>query len=129
MGIKNISKWVVVAGTLLIWVVKFLVRPFIHVPLQLKPLVGVAPNFIGSFLLPFGACWLFQRIFRLRTLDELRITCWFGLMLVIVNEYLQLIPYFGRTFDYLDIVFSVIGTWLGYLVFSRIMIRNMLVAG
>jgi len=50
-------------------------------------------------------------------------------MLVIVNEYLQLIPYFGRTFDYLDIVFSVIGTWLGYLVFSRIMIRNMLVAG
>ena len=128
MGIKNISKWVVIGGTLVIWVIKFLVRPFIHVPLLLKPFVGVAPNFIGSFLLPFGACWLFQRIFRLRTLDELWATCWFGLMLVVVNEYLQLIPFFGRTFDYLDIAFSVIGTGLGYLVFSRIMIRSTITA-
>ncbi len=125
MQLKAISRKIVVAGVLLIWVVKFLIRPFVHIPSAFKLLMGIAPNLIGSFLLPFGACWFFQRIFKLQTQHELAITCYFGLLLVIVNEYLQLIPFFGRTFDYLDILSSVAGVFLGHFVFAR-MIRNSL---
>jgi glycopeptide antibiotics resistance protein len=82
--------------------------------------VGFTPNLIGSFLLPFGACWLFQRFFRLQTTADLRFTCSVGLLLVIINEYLQLIPVFGRTFDYLDILFSVVGVVIGYHVFAKL---------
>lgn len=121
MYLKNISRWTVITGTLLIWTVKFLIRPLVHIPPLLQPLVGFAPNLIGSFLLPFGACWFFQRYFRLQTQRDLTFTCSFGLLLVIINEYLQLIPVFGRTFDYLDIFSSVIGVFCGHLVFGRLM--------
>lgn len=121
MNLKIVSKWMMITGTLLIWTVKFFIRPFVHIPHAIKPLVGLAPNLIGSFLLPFGACWFFQRFFRLQTQADLTFTCAFGLLLVIINEYLQRIPFFGRTFDYLDIVSSVIGVFLGHLVFSRLM--------
>jgi hypothetical protein len=121
MYLKIVSKWVVIAGTLLIWTVKFIIRPFVHIPHPLKPFVGFAPNLIGSFLLPFGACWFFQRFFKLQTRADLTFTCSFGLLLVIINEYLQLIPIFGRTFDYLDIFSSVVGVFCGHLVFGRLM--------
>jgi len=124
MYIKTVSKWVMISGTLLIWAVKFLIRPFVHIPHLLKPLVGFAPNLIGSFLLPFGACWFFQRFFKLRTAADLTFTCCFGLLLVIINEYLQLIPVFGRTFDYLDIFSSVVGVFCGHLVFARLMVSQ-----
>lgn len=112
-----------IIGTLVIWSIKFLIRPFVYIDPVFKPLVGLAPNLIGSFLLPFGACWFFQRIFRLETDLDLNITCCFGLLLVVINEYLQLIPIFGRTFDYLDILSSVIGVFLGHLFFRKLMIR------
>lgn len=115
----------VIAGTLLIWSIKFIIRPFVHIPHVWKPLAGFAPNLIGSFLLPFGACWFFQRFFRLQTNADLNFTCCFGLLLVIINEYLQLIPVFGRTFDYLDIISSVLGVFLGHLVFARLMVSQM----
>ena len=121
MYLKNISKWIMITGTLLIWTVKFIIRPFVHIPFALKPLIGFAPNLVGSFLLPFGACLFFQRFFRLETSRQLAFTCSFGLLLVIINEYLQLIPFFGRTFDYLDIFSSVIGVFFGHLVFARLM--------
>jgi len=124
MQLKNISKWIVIAGTILIWTVKFIIRPFVHIPHSLKPFVGFAPNLIGSFLLPFGACWFFQRFFKLQTQADLIFTCCFGLLLVIINEYLQLIPVFGRTFDYLDILASVAGAFIGYFVFARLMVKQ-----
>lgn len=120
MHIKQLSKRVVICGTLLIWMIKFVIRPFVHIPHGLKAIVGVTPNLIGSFLLPFGACWMFQRFFRLQTTSDLRFTCSIGLLLVIINEYLQLIPVFGRTFDYLDILFSFVGVLIGYQVFAKI---------
>ena len=122
MHLKLISKWTVICGTIAIWAVKFLIRPFVHIPDHVKPLAGLAPNLIGSFLLPFAACWLFQRYFRLQTAVDLTFTSCFGLLLVIINEYLQLIPVFGRTFDYLDIFSSVIGVFLGHLAFARLMV-------
>jgi hypothetical protein len=121
MYLKNVSRWIVITGTLLIWSIKFLVRPFVHVPHLLKPLIGFAPNLVGSFLLPFGACWFFQKYFKLQTAADLSFTCCFGLVLVVINEYLQLIPVFGRTFDYLDILSSVVGVFLGHLVFAKLM--------
>lgn len=121
MYLKKISRLIVIMGTLLIWTIKFIIRPFFHIPHELKALVGFAPNLIGSFLLPFGACWFFQRFFKLQTEADLRFTCGFGLILVIINEYLQLIPVFGRTFDYLDILFSVVGVFFGHFVFARYM--------
>lgn len=120
MQLKKISKWVVISGVLFIWAIKLLIRPFIHIPELLKPLVGLAPNLVGSFLLPFGACLFFQRFFRLQTTRDLNFTCSFGLLLVIINEYLQRIPVFGRTFDYLDIISSVAGVFIGYIVFARL---------
>lgn len=123
MPLKRISKQIMIIGTLLIWMIKFLIRPFVHIDPSLKPLIGLAPNLIGSFLLPFGACWFFQRFFRLENDRDLNITCCFGLLLVVINEYLQLIPLFGRTFDYLDILSSVIGVFFGHLSFRRLMVR------
>lgn len=121
MYLKNISKWTIIIGTLLIWTVKFVIRPFVYIPSSVKPLIGLAPNLVGSFLLPFGACLFFQRFFRLETHTHLTFTCSFGLLLVIINEYLQLIPFFGRTFDYLDIFSSVIGVFCGHLLFAKLM--------
>jgi hypothetical protein len=121
MYLKTVSKWTMIVGTLLIWTVKFIVRPFIHIPHGIKPLVGLAPNLVGSFLLPFGACLFFQRFFRLQSSSDLTFTCSFGLLLVTINEYLQMIPLFGRTFDYLDIFSSVVGVFCGHLVFARLM--------
>ncbi len=123
MPLKKISKQIMIIGTLLIWMIKFLIRPFVHIDPTFKPLIGLAPNLIGSFLLPFGACWFFQRFFRLENDRDLNITCCFGLLLVVINEYLQLIPIFGRTFDYLDILSSVIGVFFGHLSFRRLMVR------
>lgn len=123
MPLKRISKQIMIIGTLLIWMIKFLIRPFVHIDSTFKPLIGLAPNLIGSFLLPFGACWFFQRFFRLENDRDLNITCCFGLLLVVINEYLQLIPIFGRTFDYLDILSSVIGVFFGHLSFRRLMVR------
>ncbi|MDE3236919.1 MAG: hypothetical protein KGO81_13275 [Bacteroidota bacterium] len=124
MHLKKTSRLLVVSGTLLIWIIKFIIRPFVHVPIAFKLFIGSAPNLIGSFLLPFGACWLFGRIFKMQTVADVRITCWFGLMLVIINEYLQLIPIFGRTFDYADIIFSFAGCLMGYWVYGKLLLRS-----
>lgn len=124
MNPKTVSRSVVIAGTLLIWTVKFLIRPYVHIPHSWKPLFGLAPNLIGSFLLPFGACWLFPWMFGMQTIRELKLACWFGLVLVVINEYLQLIPFFGRTFDYLDILSSFIGVFFGYLAFALLLQRG-----
>lgn len=122
-SLRNTSKTLVVAGTLVIWMVKLVVRPYVAIPDFLQPITDIAPNLIGSFLLPFGACWLLPRVFGLRTVKEVKVACLLGLILVVINEFLQLIPVFGRTFDYLDILSSFLGVFLGYASFTRLMHR------
>ncbi len=121
MYLKKYSQWIVVTGTLLIWCIKFLIRPFISIPSQFNILLGIAPNLLGSFMLPFFAHWFLKRFISLQTKYELTVACLFGLLLVIINEYIQRIPFFGRTFDYLDILSSVIGVMMGHLVFGKLM--------
>src|SRR5215471_4215539 len=109
----KLSRSAMIIGTLVIWSIKFIVRPYVPVPFLLQPLVDVAPNLIGSVLIPFGAYLFFKKYFKLETLQQLRFTCLFGLMLGIIDEYLQLISFLGRTFDYLDILATFMGVYIG----------------
>ncbi len=126
MNISSISKKIVVAGTLIIWTIKYIIRPNYVTAEPLKFLLGISPNFIGSFLIPFGACWFFgnknhllARAFQINSSNELKKVCLTGMGMLIINEYLQQIPFFGRTFDYFDMLFSAIGLFISYLVFAK----------
>ena len=127
MEIKRISKWVVIIDALIILSIKFGFRPLIDFDQPMKFILGIAPNLLGSFLIPFGACWFFSgkefwiaKIFRIHSLSDLRLVCMLGFTMLVINEYLQLIPFFGRTFDYFDILFSIAGLATSYFVFARI---------
>jgi hypothetical protein len=126
MELKQISKRLVIVGTLLIWAIKFIVRPLGLFDDPTRFFLGIAPNLFGSFLIPFGAYWFFSgknfliaRVFKIQSVYDLRLVCILGLSMLIVNEYLQLIPFFGRTFDVYDIFSSAIGLFFAYLAFSK----------
>lgn len=130
MDFRLTCKWLVIAGTLLIWTIKYLVRPLHLFDEPVSWFLGIAPNLLGSFLIPFGAMWFFDgrnhllaRVFRLQSVNDLRLVCLVSFALLVVNEYLQKIPFFGRTFDYADIVVSAIGLAASYLFFSRALPR------
>src|ERR1043166_7035906 len=127
MDLKQISKWVVITGAIIIFSIKLVIRPLRLFDDPLRFLLGIAPNLIGSFLIPFGAWWFFSgqnyllaRIFHIRSNYDLRVVCILGFIMLVFNEYLQLIPVFGRTFDYYDIIFSGVGLITSYFVFARI---------
>ena len=133
MELKQISKWLVITGALIIWTIKSGIRPFHVFNDPVEFFLGIAPNLIGSFLIPFGACWFFSgrdfllaRIFRIQSQNHLRIVCLMGFSMLVINEYLQLIPYFGRTFDYYDILFSAAGLTGSYFVFGKLLVRYQL---
>lgn len=93
--------------------------------------LNIAPNLLGSFLIPFGAYWFFSgrnflvaRVFKIETPYDLRLVCLLGFGMLIVNEYMQLIPFFGRTFDYNDILFSSVGLLASSFVFGKIQSRK-----
>ncbi|MBL7729577.1 MAG: hypothetical protein JNM88_00245, partial [Chitinophagaceae bacterium] len=82
MQLKQLSKWLVIGGTLLIWTIKFIIRPMQVAEGSFAFLLGIAPNLLGSFLIPFGACWFFSgrnhlvaRVFRVTNPFELRLVC------------------------------------------------------
>ncbi len=131
MDIKYISKWMVIAGALIIWAIKFIIRPAQLVSPPFDFVLGIAPNLLGSFLLPFGAYWLgdsrhirLGRFIQIHTITGLRQFCCISFTLLVINEYLQKIPLFGRTFDLFDILFSVTGLALSYLVVSRLQLKQ-----
>ena len=125
MFLKNWSKYLLIAGILLIWSTKLLIRPYVRIDATFSFLMGVAPNLLGSLLVLFGAYWLFShphilggRLQRVSLFSDMRIVCLTGFLLGVINEYLQRITFFGRTFDYYDILFSAIGLLGGYYFFS-----------
>jgi hypothetical protein len=130
MELKQFSKRIFIIGTLVIWAIKFIIRPLHLFDDPAKFFLGIAPNLFGSFLIPFAAYWFFSgrdflvaRVFRIQSAYDLRLVCVMGFGMLIINEYLQLIPFFGRTFDYNDIVFSSVGLMASYFVFARIQQR------
>jgi len=131
MELKQISKWVVITGTLLIWIIKYIIRPMHLFDDPTRFFLNIAPNLLGSFLIPFGAYWFFSgrnffvaRLFKISCAYDLRLVCTMGFGMLVVNEYLQLIPFFGRTFDYNDILFSSVGLIVSYFVFNKIQLRK-----
>jgi hypothetical protein len=136
MELKQISKWLVITGTLLIWTIKFIIRPLQLVDDPFRFFLNIAPNLFGSFLIPFAAYWFFTgrdffvaRIFRIQSAYDLRVVCLMGFGMLVVNEYLQRIPFFGRTFDYNDIAFSSVGLIISCFVFSHLELRLRIQAG
>jgi len=126
MELKHISKWFVITGALVIWLIKFIIRPLHLFDEPLKFFLGIAPNLFGSFLIPFAAYWFFSgrnfliaRVFRIQSPYDLRLVCLLGFGMLVVNEYLQQVPFFGRTFDYNDILFSSVGLLLSGFVFGK----------
>ena len=119
MGLQKTSILYLVVGIILIVLVKFIFRSYYHYSPLLDLLLNISPNLIGSFLLPFGAYTFFKKYFIFQTRHQVLLVCILGFCLVVVNELLQLIPFFKRTFDILDIVFSVLGISLGYIVFCK----------
>jgi hypothetical protein len=121
MFLKSASKWIVIFSTLMIWVIKLFLRHLSdHAPVT-DYFLGVAPNFIGSFSLVFGAYWLFEKYFFLfRSMTDLKLQMALFFLLLVFNELLQKIPYFGRTFDWNDILFSAFGLFLSYRVFGKL---------
>lgn len=122
--------WVVITGAMIIWLIKFGIRPACDCEAPLKFFLGIAPNLLGSVLVPFGACWFFSgrnffaaRFFHIHSFSDLRQVCFIGFGLLLINEYLQLIPVFGRTFDYFDILSSAIGLSVAYFIYARILSR------
>lgn len=133
MQLRTACKNIVVAGTLIIWLIKFFIRPFFQPTGTAGFLAGVSPNLLGSFLLPFGAYWLYThpaffngRLLRFSFFSDVRIVCLFGFGLLVANEYLQLIPFFRRTYDYFDIVFSALGLVISYNSFLALQHRQVL---
>ena len=131
MEIKQISKWFIITGTLVIWTIKFIVRPLHLFDDPTRFFLNIAPNLVGSFLIPFGAYWFFSgrnfliaRVFKIETSYDLRLVCLLGFGMLIVNEYLQRIPFFGRTFDLNDILFSSVGLLASNFVFGKLQTRN-----
>ena len=124
MELRTLSLRFTLAGTLLIWAVKFFLRPYVDMNGPLQFMAGIAPNLIGSFLVPFAAYWLYThprffngQLLRFYFFSDNRIVCLTGFVLALVNEYIQLIPVFGRTFDYYDILFSALGLLLAFYSF------------
>lgn len=111
---KDFCRWITITGVLVIWTVKWAVRPYFHFNPASTFSLGITPNLLGSFLLPPGANWLLSKYIDLQMTLVLHWFCIVCFCLLVINEYLQLIPFFGRTFDYFDIIASAIGLYLSY---------------
>jgi hypothetical protein len=130
MQLKQISKHIVIIGTLIIWAIKYIIRPLHLFEYPMTFFLGIAPNLLGSFLIPFGAYWFFSgrnffiaRVFRIQSAYDLKLVCMLGFGMLVVNEYLQRISFFGRTFDFYDILFSSAGLAVSYFVFIKLQRR------
>lgn len=131
MQLKQTSKRLVIGGAIIIWIIKYLIRPLQLFDDPLKFFLNIAPNLLGSFLVPFAVYWFFNgrsfiknKVFRMETPYHLSLVCLSGFGMLVINEYLQQIPFFGRTFDFNDIFFSSIGLLFSYFVLFRFLSRK-----
>ncbi len=119
MQLRRFCKYMVLGGAFIIEFIKWVVRPYFHLVQPFKFIMGIMPNLFGSFLLPIGCYWLLNRYINLFSALQLKLFCVICFVLLVINELLQLIPVFGRTFDLNDILASAVGLLLSYIFCSR----------
>ena len=115
MFLKNYCKYFVIIGAIIIEFIKWVVRPYFHLVQPLKFIMGIMPNLFGAFLLPIGCYWLLNRYINLFSAIQFQFFCLLCFALLVFNEVLQLIPFFGRTFDWNDILASAAGLLASYV--------------
>ena len=124
MYLKNFCKFTVIGGAIIIEFIKWVVRPYFHLVQPVKFIMGIMPNLFGAFLLPLGCYWLLNRYINLFSDIQLKLFCFICFLLLVFNEVLQLIPFFGRTFDWNDILASAAGLLLSYAFCSRFLFKR-----
>ena len=125
MTLKNFCKCTLISGAVIIEGIKWEIRPLFHFSQPTNFLLGIAPNLLGTFLLPFGCYWFLNRYINLHDNKQLILFCLVSFGLLVINECLQLIPVFGRTFDYNDIAASAIGLVAAYFFCSKYIFRKL----
>jgi hypothetical protein len=125
MSFKSFCKYTVITGAIIIMVIKFVIRPYYHFAQPAKYLMGIAPNLLGSFLLPFGCYWLLDKFINLHSAKQFKWFCRVCFVLLVINEMLQLVPVFGRTFDYNDITASAAGLVSAYSLCSKYLFKKL----
>jgi hypothetical protein len=120
MPLHLLSKRVTITLTVLVLLIKFTIRPYFYFPKPITFFLNIAPNLLGAFALLFGAFWLLEKyFFKVQSMLQVKLVTLTFFMALIFNEYLQLIPVFGRTFDWYDIMGSAIGLSVSYSIFSK----------
>lgn len=125
MLLKNFCKHIVIIGAVIIEGIKWGVRPYFNFAQPTKFLLGIAPNLLGSFLLPFGCYWLLSKYINLHNNKIFKNFCAVCFCLLVINEMLQLFSVFGRTFDYSDIAASASGLIASYFFCSKYLFRKL----
>ena len=125
MTLKNLCKYTLISGAVVIEGIKWGIRPGFNFSQPATFLLGIAPNLLGAFLLPFGCYWLLNRFINLHDDKQLRLFCLVSFGLLVINECLQLVPAVGRTFDYNDITASAIGLITTYFFCSKYIFRKL----
>ena len=125
MTLKKFCKYTLLTGAVVIESIKWVIRPGFHFTQPTKFFLGIAPNLLGAFLLPFGCYWLLSRYIDLHDVKQLRLFCILSFGLLVINELLQLVPVFGRTFDYSDIAASAVGLTASYFFCSKYLFRKL----
>ena len=110
---------------MIILLLKTFIRPYyLHAPEALIFLMGIFPNLAGSFLLPVGITMFEKGMFIFFDAKMIIVYCVTCFAALVANEYLQLIPFFGRTFDYFDILASMAGILIGYYVTTTFFLHS-----
>ncbi len=125
MRLKFFCRYAVITGAIVIEAIKWGVRPYFDFAAPTKFLLGIAPNLLGSFLLPLGCYWLLSKYINLFEDIQLRLFCVVCFGLLVINELLQLFPVFGRTFDYSDIAASAAGLTGSYFFCTKYLFRKL----
>jgi hypothetical protein len=116
--IESLPKKICIAGIAFIFCIKFIIRPYLHVPSYFQIFVDVAPNFICGLIFPFMIYWLSNNLIHLKTKLSVQAACIIAFLGLTVNEFSHLMPIFKRTFDVHDIIFSAIGIFTNYASYS-----------
>lgn len=121
-GIYRLPMIVSVLGILLFGFVKFYLRTLHFTNGFIKFLLGIYPNFIAGLIIPMLFLFKYQSIplNKVKSFDiKIKLIVLISTSFLIFEEFR---PTFAssKTFDYWDIIFSVIGSLLFLLIYQKI---------